>query len=173
MSNRRTRSYVSKTGVMGVLKLYHLDPEAFESSGFFDILSTCPVNPDASVVVNCAIVLNEVMKKSPAGGMAINRAIMLHLLNRIHEFNELAKVQILELVPRYIPANEDEGYQIMNLLNPVLSTSGSAAVMATIRAFLSLAEQLGDDSESMKRQIVNRVKPSLVTQISSGSSEMM
>ena len=168
-------AYVRKTGVMGVLKLYHLDPEAFGSTGFVDILYDMLRDPDASVVANCVIVLNEVMQKSPAGGMAINRAIMLHLLNRIHEFNEFAKVQILELVPRYIPANEDEGFQIMNLLDPVLSTSGSAAVMATIRAFLSLAEQLGDDnnSQSMKRQIVNRVKPSLVTQISSGSSEMM
>jgi AP-4 complex subunit beta-1 len=128
---------------------------------------------DAQVVANCVICLNEVMQKSPAGGMAINRAIMLHLLNRIHEFNEFAKVQILELVPRYIPANDEEGFQIMNLLDPVLSTSGSGAVMATVRAFLSLAEQVGDHDNAMKRQIVERVKPCLVTQISSGSSEMM
>lgn len=165
--------YVRKTGVMGILKLYDLDPEAFESSGFVDILYDMLRDPDASVVCNCIIVLNEVMQNSPNGGMAINRAIMLHLLNRIHEFNEFAKVQVLELVPRYIPANEDEGFQIMNLLDPVLQTSGSAAVMATIRAFLSLAEQIGDDMETMKRQIVARVKAPLVTQISSGSSEMM
>lgn len=165
--------YVRKTGVMGILKLYELDPESFESSGFVDILYDMLRDPDAAVVCNCIIVLNEVMQKSPNGGMAINRAIMLHLLNRIHEFNEFAKVQILELVPRYIPANEDEGFQIMNLLDPVLRTSGSAAVMATIGAFLSLAEQLGDDTDEMKRQIVNRVKAPLVTQITSGSSEMM
>lgn len=169
-------AYVRKTAVMGVLKLYHLDRDTFESCGFVDILYDMLRDPDASVVVNCVICLNEVMQKSPAGGMAINRAIMLHLLNRIHEFNEFAKVQILELVPRYIPANEEEGYQIMNLLDPVLSTSGSGAVMATVRAFLSLSEQVvGDDEHKMqmKRQIVERVKPSLVTQISSGSSEMM
>jgi len=166
-------AYVRKTGVMGVLKLFHLDPEGFESSGFTDILYDMLRDPDASVVANCVICLNEVMQKSPAGGMAINRAIMLHLLNRIHEFNEFAKVQILELVPRYIPANEDEGFQIMNLLDPVLSTSGSAAVMATIRAFLSIADQIAKHDDSMKRQIVARVKPSLVTQISSSSSEMM
>jgi len=165
--------YVRKTGVMGILKLYELDRDAFESSGFVDILYDMLRDPDASVVCNCIIVLNEVMQHSPNGGMAINRAIMLHLLNRIHEFEEFAKVQVLELVPRYIPANEDEGFQIMNLLDPVLRTSGSAAVMATMRAFLSLAEQLGDDSGAMKRQIVARVKAPLVTQISSGSSEMM
>jgi AP-4 complex subunit beta-1 len=166
-------AYVRKTGVMGILKLYHLDPDSYESSSFNDILYDMLLDPDASVVANCIIVLNEVMAKSPKGGMAINRAIMLHLLNRIHEFNEFAKVQVLELVPRYIPANEDEGFQIMNLLDPVLRTGSSAAVMATISAFLSLAEQLGDDMDTMKRQIIGRVKAPLVTQISSGSSEIM
>jgi AP-4 complex subunit beta-1 len=39
---------------------------------------------DPSVVANCIRVLNEFMAKSGIGGMAINRAIMLHLLNRIH-----------------------------------------------------------------------------------------
>lgn len=166
-------AYVRKTAVMGCLKVYHLDQPSFEEAGFVDILYDMLRDPDASVVANVVIVLNEVMQKSPAGGMAINRAIMLHLLNRIHEFNEFAKVQILELVPRYIPANEDEGFQIMNLLDPVLRTADSGATMATIKAFLSLAEQIGDDMEGMKHQIVNRVKAPIVTQISSGSSEVM
>jgi AP-4 complex subunit beta-1 len=167
-------AYVRKTAVMGVLKLYDLDAAAFESFGFVDVLYDMLRDPDASVVCNCIIVLNEVMEKSLNGGMAINRAIMLHLLNRIHEFNEFAKVQVLELVPRYIPANDEEGFQIMNLLDPVLRTSGSAAVMATMRAFLSIAEHVDDaGSGDMKRQIVGRVKAPLVTQISSGTSEMM
>jgi AP-4 complex subunit beta-1 len=177
-------AYVRKTGVMGSLKLYHLDAEAFEAGGFVDILYDMLRDVDASVVANCIIVLNEVMQKSPHGGMAINRAIMLHLLNRIHEFNDFAKVQVLDLVARYIPANPDEGFQIMNLLDPVLQSASSAAVMATVKAFLSLADHLeaapgsdygssGAPDQGMKRQIVIRVKPCLVTQISAGSSEIM
>ena len=49
---------------------------------------------DSSVVANSIMVLNEIMAKSPNGGMAINRAIMLHLLNRIHEFSEFDLVQV-------------------------------------------------------------------------------
>jgi AP-4 complex subunit beta-1 len=165
--------YVRKTAVMACLKIYHLDTNAFDEAGFVDVLYDMLRDPDASVVANVVMVLNEVMQHSPAGGMAINRAIMLHLLNRMHEFNEFAKVQILELVPRYIPANDEEGYQIMNLLDPVLRTADSGATMATIKAFLSLAEQIGDDPSGMKRQIVNRIKAPIVTQISSGSSEIM
>jgi AP-4 complex subunit beta-1 len=83
-------AYVRKTGVMGILKLYRLNPAAFEESSFVDILYDMLRDPDASVVSNCIIVLNEVMANSPNGGMAINRAIMLHLLNRIHEFSEFS-----------------------------------------------------------------------------------
>jgi AP-4 complex subunit beta-1 len=83
-------AYVRKTGVMGILKLYRLNPAAFEESSFVNILYDMLRDPDASVVSNCIIVLNEVMANSPNGGMAINRAIMLHLLNRIHEFSEFS-----------------------------------------------------------------------------------
>mmetsp|Transcript_29624 Transcript_29624/g.48881 ORF Transcript_29624/g.48881 Transcript_29624/m.48881 type:complete len:838 (+) Transcript_29624:214-2727(+) len=160
-------AYVRKTGVMGILKLYHLDKEAFDSCQFVDILYDMLRDADASVVSNCIIVLNEIMAQS--GGMAINRAIMLHLLNRIHEFSEFGVMEVLELIPRYIPANDEEGYQIMNLLDPVLRTSNAGAVLATIRAFLRLA---GDDEE-MRNQVVTRIKAPLVTLISAGSSELV
>lgn len=165
-------AYVRKTGVMGILKLYHIDQDAFERCNFVDILYDMLKDPDGSVVTNCIIVLNEVMAKTPNGGMAINRAIMLHLLNRIREFPEFAVVEVLNLVPRYIAANAEEASQIMNLLDPVLGRSSAGAVMATIRAFLSLSEQLGDDEESIKRQIVDRVKAPLVTLVSAAPPEL-
>eukprot|EP00934_Nitzschia_sp_Nitz4_P004086 Nitzschia sp. Nitz4//scaffold246_size28974//20458//23101//NITZ4_008086-RA/size28974-snap-gene-0.4-mRNA-1//-1//CDS//3329543924//4076//frame0 len=166
-------AYVRKTGIMGILKLYYLDKESFEQCNFVDILYDMLRDVDASVVANAITVLNEVMAKSPNGGIAINRAIMLHLLNRIHEFSEFDLVQVLELVPRYIPANADEGFQIMNLLDPVLRTSSNSAVIATVRAFLSIVNQIaGDEAEEMKLQVVARIKAPLVTLLASGSSEM-
>ncbi len=166
-------AYVRKTGVMGILKLFYLDQEAFARCNFVDILYDMLRDTDASVVSNCILVLDEIMAKTPNGGMAINRAIMLHLLNRIHDFSEFGILQVLELVPRYIPANEDEGLQIMNLLDPILRTSNSGAVLATIRAFLSLTDQIGEDMETMKRQVVTRVKAPLITLIAAGSPELV
>ena len=166
-------AYVRKTGVMGTLKLFDLDQEAFERCNFVDILYDMLRDPDASVVSNCILVLNEVMAKSPNGGMAINRAIMLHLLNRLNEFSEFGILQVLDLIPRYIPATDDEAFQIMNLLDPVLRTSNAAAVMAVIRAFLSLANGASDDVENMKRQVITRVKAPLITLVASGSSELV
>jgi vesicle coat complex subunit len=99
-------AYVRKTGVMGILKMYHLNREEFDKAAFNDILYEMLRDPDPSVVTNCILVLNEIMADS--GGMALNRAVMLHLLNRIHEFSEFGILAVLDLVPRYIPAN-DEG----------------------------------------------------------------
>mmetsp|Transcript_27957 Transcript_27957/g.67804 ORF Transcript_27957/g.67804 Transcript_27957/m.67804 type:complete len:843 (+) Transcript_27957:170-2698(+) len=168
-------AYVRKTGVMGMLKLFYLDKDFFMECNFTDILYDMLRDVDPTVVANCIRVLNEVMAKSDNGGMAINRAIMLHLLNRIHEFSEFDLVCILELVPRYIPANADEGYQIMNLLDPVLRTSSSAAVLATIQAFISLADSTGStpkEIKEIKEQVVSRVKAPLITLVASGSSEV-
>ncbi|VEU41041.1 unnamed protein product [Pseudo-nitzschia multistriata] len=167
-------AYVRKTGVMGILKLFYLDQQAFQECNFTDILYDMLRDVDPTVVANCIRVLNEVMAKTENGGMAINRAIMLHLLNRIHEFTEFDLVCVLELVPRYIPANAEEGYQIMNLLDPVLKSSSSATVLATVRAFLSMVESIASTPEEMqeiKQQIVARVKAPLVTLVASGSNE--
>lgn len=174
-------AYVRKTGVMGILKMYHLNKDEFDKASFNDILYDMLRDPDSSVVTNCILVLNEIMADS--GGMALNRAVMLHLLNRIHEFSEFGILAVLDLVPRYIPANDEEGFQIMNLLDPVLRTANSSAVVATIHAFLSIADAIGKregderdaDSPSvddLKRQVCVRIKASLVTLIASGSSEL-
>ncbi len=168
-------AYVRKTGVMGILKLYYLDRESFHECNFTDILYDMLRDIDPMVVANCIRVLNEVMAKTENGGMAINRAIMLHLLNRIHEFSEFDLVCVLELVPRYIPANAEEGFQIMNLLDPVLRTSSSAAVLSTIQAFLSLADSTAstpEEVQEIKTQVVSRIKAPLVTLVASGSSEL-
>lgn len=162
-----THAYVRKTAVMGILKMYHLDEEVLERNGFVDTLYDMLKDPDAAVVTNCILVLNELMAKN--GGMAINRAIMLHLLNRLGEFGEFGVVAVLDLVPRYIPANEEEGYQIMNLLDPVLGTTNAGAFMAVIFAFLSLSENV----EGLKEQIVERVKAPLITMMTGGSHELM
>jgi vesicle coat complex subunit len=164
-----SHAYVRKTAVMGILKMYHLDEGVLERDGFVDTLYNMLRDPDATVVVNCILVLNELMAKGPNGGMAINRAIMLHLLNRLGQFGEFGVVAILDLVPRYIPANDEEGYQIMNLLDPVLKTTNAGAFMSVIFAFLSLAERV----EGLREQIVSRVKAPLITMMTGGSSELM
>jgi len=170
-----SHAYVRKTAVMGILKIYHLDPDKLEECGFVDTLYDMLRDPDASVVANCILVLEELMAKGPDGGMAINRAIMLHLLNRLSEFSEFGVLAVLDLVPRYIPANDEEGFQIMNLLDPVLRTTNAGAFTAVIFAFLSLTQNLPDIDQpenTMRTQIVSRVRAPLITMMTGGSAEL-
>ena len=71
----------------------------------------------------------------------------------------------------------------MNLLDPVLRTANAGAVVATIRAFLSIADAIGkrpgDDRDAdsptvadLKKQVCVRIKAPLVTLIASGSHEL-
>ena len=166
-------AYVRKTGVMGCLKLFHLNREFAESCSLIDTLYDMLKDSDSSVVQNCIYVLNEMMRDSDYGGMRINRAIMLHLLNRLHEFSEFGVLSVLELVPKYRVADSDEAYGIMNLLDPLLRTNNSGVALAIIRCFFALTEQAGDDALSMQRQVVERIKVPLITLVAGGSSEIV
>jgi len=91
-------AYVRKTGVIGILKLVHLDPNSPDVEQFKDTLYEMLRDPDPMVVTNCITVLNEIMSKT--GGMAINRPIMLHLLNRLGDFTEFGLGEVLGLLAR-------------------------------------------------------------------------
>lgn len=56
----------------------------------------------------------------------------------MQEFSEWAQCQVLEVISAYRPSNEQEVYDIMNILDDRLLHSNSAVVMATVKAFLHL-----------------------------------
>lgn len=45
---------------------------------------------------------------------------------------------------RHEPADEDEAFEIMNLVDPVLRTSNSGAVLAAVNCFLLLTKNMPD-----------------------------
>jgi AP-4 complex subunit beta-1 len=51
---------------------------------------------------------------------------------------------VLSLLSKYSPADEDEMFTIMNLLDPVLRTSNSGVVLAAIKCFIQLTRLMTD-----------------------------
>lgn len=94
------------------------------------------------MITNCVIVLNELLAEE--GGMAVNQPLILHLLARVGDFTEWGLTHVLALVAKYAPADEEELFSIMNLLDPVLRTSNSGVVLATIKCFLHLTTAIPD-----------------------------
>ena len=102
------------------------------------------------------------------GGIEPTRELILQLLNRLGEFNEWGLNLVLNLLSRYFPQTEDETFAIMNILDPVLRTSNSGAVLATIKCFMNLTEPYPD----LLQQVITRAKAPMLTLLTSGSSEI-
>lgn len=158
-------AYVRKTGVMGMLKLHELSPALFESGGYMEKLRGMLQDVDASVVTNVIYVINELDKHK--GGLEVDQALVMMLLNRIGEFSEWGLGTVLDMVSRYQPTSEDETYAIMNLLDPVLRTANSGAVLATFKCFISLTVNMPE----LHRQIIERSKPPMLTLVTGAHPE--
>ena len=159
-------AYVRATGVIGILKVFHLQPEVIKDSDLVDTVYNMIRDRDAQVVVNCILALNELM--ADEGGVAINQAIIHHLLNRIRDFNEWGQCTVLALVARYTPATQEEMFGIMNLLDVCLKTSNSAVVLAATKCFLNLTDGLPE----LRPQVYLRLKTPLLTLMASASPEV-
>lgn len=158
--------YVRKTGVMGILKVNYLSPAVVENNGYVPQLFRMLQDVDAHVVVNTIHVLNELQIAD--GGITVDQSLMLSLLNRISEFSEWGLNTVLELISKYSPNDEEEAFSIMNLLDPVLRTASSAAVLATFKCFMKFTSAMPD----LQPQIISRSKPPILTLVTGNNPEV-
>lgn len=57
-----------------------------------------------------------------------NSQIIKYLLNRLRDFHEWGQCTVLDLVAKYTPTDQNEMFDIMNLLEDRLKHSNSAVV---------------------------------------------
>lgn len=158
--------YVRQAGIIGVLKVWHLSPDVIKDSDLVDTLYSMIRDRDPQVVINCLTTLNEVLAEE--GGIAINQAIIHYLLGRIRDFNDWGQCIVIELTAKYKPADEDELFGIMNLLDGCLKVANSAVVLATTKCFMALTA--GNDD--IQRQVFLRLKTPMLTLMASSSNEI-
>jgi AP-4 complex subunit beta-1 len=158
--------YVRQAGVVGVLKVYSISPESITENDFVDTLYNMLRDRDAQVVVNCISALNEML--AAEGGMSVNQAIVVYLLNRIREFSDWGQCVVMDVVARYSPASEDEMFAIMNLLDSCLKVANSAVVLAATKCFMAFTADLPD----IQRQVYLRLKTPLLTLMASSTNEV-
>ena len=63
---------------------------------------------------------------------------------RIKEFSEWAQCIVLELASKFLPSDNNEIFDIMNLLEDRLHHANGAVVLATIKVFLHLTMSMTD-----------------------------
>ena len=83
---RDQSAYVRKTAVMATVRLFRFEPDALREMDVVNTLYAMLRDRDALVVSNCISALNEIL--AAEGGMAVNKPIIHHLLNRMRELND-------------------------------------------------------------------------------------
>ena len=152
-----TSPYVRKTSILATLKLFRASPETFRSMGLGEKMYGMLRDNDPLVAMNALAVLNEVLVDE--GGINVTKQILYFLLNRMRDLSEWQQCAVLRLVLKYVPVNEDETFDIMNLLEERLRGSNSAVIVGCSRCFLHLTQNL----PTVHQQVFARLKDPLLT----------
>lgn len=159
-------SYVRASAVMACLKLFHISPRAFRDNNYVDVLYEMLRDNDPTVAGNCVCTLNEILGSD--GGIKINRAIIMFLLNRLSDFSEWHEMRVLELVRNYKPSSEEEMYDIMNLLEDRFKLAHVGVLLGVAAVFLRFSEERPQLHQDVARRLVDP----LITQVSTASPEI-
>ncbi|EEE55019.1 hypothetical protein OsJ_02672 [Oryza sativa Japonica Group] len=169
-------AYVRMIAAVGAAKLYHISATACLDADLPAALKALMLSdPDAQVVANCMHALQEIWTleaaKSEEAAREIetlySKPVVFYLLNRIKEFSEWAQCLVLELVSNFLPSDNNEIFDIMNLLEDRLQHANGAVVLATIKVFLHLTMSMTD----VHQQVYERIKAPLLTLVGAGSPE--
>lgn len=103
--------YVKKAAIIGAVKLYRQSPSIIKDGDYIATLYALLKDTDSQVVMNSVIALNEILEDE--GGIAITRKLIIHLLNRLKDFNEWGQSIVIGLLPRYDPKDDKELIEIL------------------------------------------------------------
>ncbi|XP_061697800.1 AP-4 complex subunit beta-1 [Syngnathoides biaculeatus] len=157
---------VRRVAVLGWAKLHNLQPNAEIDAVVVNELYSLLRDPDPVVMVNCLRALEEILKEE--GGVAINKPIAHHLLNRLKECDVWGQSDVLKILQRYQPQSEDEVYDILSLLDASLVSSHSPVMASTLSLFLSLCSAL----PTVSRAALERVLVPLLSTCGNASREI-
>ena len=149
--------YVRKIAIIGMIKLHKYARNLVIGTNLENSLYELIRDPDPSVSINAVVALNEILEEE--GGIAINRRMIIYLLNRINQYTEFGQSTVFELVSKYEPQGEDEMLDILNILEERLKHSSSSVVLGCIKVFLNYTR----DNQLMTRQVYSRIQSPLIT----------
>lgn len=157
---------VRRVAVLGWAKLHNLQPNSEIDATVVNELYSLLRDPDPVVMVNCLRALEEILKEE--GGVAINKPIAHHLLNRLKECDVWGQCEVLRILERYRPQSDDELFDILSLLDTSLVSQHPPVMAATLSLFLSLCSAL----PAVSLSALERVRAPLLAACGSTSREM-
>ncbi|XP_067096138.1 AP-4 complex subunit beta-1 [Osmerus mordax] len=131
---------VRRVAVLGWAKIHNLQPNTGIDASIVNELYGLLRDSDPVVMVNCLRALEEILRDE--GGVAINKPIAHHLLNRLQQCDVWGQCEVLRVLQRYQPSSEEELFDILSVLDPSLLSPHPPLVAATLALFLGLCSSL-------------------------------
>lgn len=158
--------YVRKTAVIGVVKVFGISRSAVHESGLLTTLKRMVNDSDSHVVANALYALEEVLIDE--GGYWPTKETVTSLLNRLQQFSEWGQCAILTMMTKYRVSDENEMFDIMNILDTLLKHSSSAVVLSVTKIFLDLTR----DNRDLQIEVMKRLRGPLLTLMASATPEL-
>eukprot|EP00053_Salpingoeca_punica_P012973 m.116554 g.116554 ORF g.116554 m.116554 type:complete len:782 (+) comp16080_c1_seq1:112-2457(+) len=159
-------SYVRQNAVLGCAKMYYTSHALLDDDTIIPTLQSMVFDRDPTVSANAVIVLEEILAEK--GGFVMDKQIAYTLLNRLREYNEWAQSHIMSVLARYEPADENEVFDIMNILEERLKHANSGVVLGAANLFIRLTRDMPD----IQDDVLHRLRVPLITLMASSSPEL-
>eukprot|EP00933_Yihiella_yeosuensis_P036911 TRINITY_DN30749_c5_g1_i1.p1 TRINITY_DN30749_c5_g1~~TRINITY_DN30749_c5_g1_i1.p1 ORF type:complete len:865 (+),score=177.28 TRINITY_DN30749_c5_g1_i1:241-2595(+) len=158
--------YVRKTAVIGVVKLFYIAKYAVTDTDILPSLKRLVNDSDPHVVMNTISALEEVLIEE--GGFEPTRELVTSLLNRLMQFSEWGQCTVLRLLTKYRVSDENEMFDMMNILDGLLKQSSSAVVMSVTKIFMDLTS----NRPELQQDVLQRLKGPLLTLMAAANPEL-
>lgn len=156
--------YVRKTAAVCVAKLYDIDPEQTESSGFIDDLRELLSDSNPMVVANAVASLSEINETSGGKFFQLNSATLNKLLTALNECTEWGQIFILDSLAVYDPKDSKEAQSICERVTPRLSHANGAVVLSAIKVLMKYMVLIED--QAFVATLCRKLAPPLISLLS-------
>ncbi|XP_072034010.1 AP-4 complex subunit beta-1-like [Amphiura filiformis] len=160
-------AYVRRAAVLGCVKIHQMNPQFIANHGLIDQLYDMLRDSDVIVVTNCLGALEELL--ADKGGVVINQRLAHFLVNRLTNLTEWGQCFVLQTLLKYTPDNEDEVFDIMNVIDLYVKHTNSGVSMAAITLMIHLTQDLS----SIGQDVYRRIKGPLLILLSSEHPELV
>lgn len=130
--------YVRRAAVLSCVSLYGVNSELLLENGIVDKLYNAIRDSDSVVVVNSLLALDEIL--GTEGGVVINHNIAVYLLNKLQMFTDYQLSLLMTFLTKYVPSNNQETLDIMNVIDPYLKSGSVLLLVQTLKYFHKLVE---------------------------------
>lgn len=156
-------SYVRKTAVLCVAKLYDSNPELIVELNLVKFINSTLTDGNAMVVANAVVCLQSIQERGGAP-LRLDFKIVDRLLLALADATEWGQTIMLDVIATYAPENPQQAEKILERVSVYTSHRNAGVVLGSIRVMIRILDYLQDDD--LIRNYCRRISPSLITLIS-------